>query len=224
MKTRVVLGSAALIALFAFMFVPAVSAATYTGNIGCLDCGSGNTIALNGPGTTGTAQIIFYGSNAPVGTSMTYYVCLSTSTSCSASYGSSNGWSWVFCTSSTNTPCASTVTSASGTVDTCTYATITGTCEGNGYGNAPYLELTLTAPPAPITSSNNEITLQIYACSQSGTYATCNGQYVQVAANTIAATVPEFGLGMGLAVAIGLFGLLFMARKRKLALPTISVV
>jgi len=189
-------------ALFALMMLPTAMAATYTGSLQCVSgCASGNTIPLTGPGSTGSANFEFYGSNAPSGTTMHYFVC-PIGTGCSSNSGTDNGWSWTF-------------TPASGNVATCP----SGTCEGAGYGSPSTMTLSLTAPTT-VTPTNGQETLTIYACSQVGNEQKCGGVYTEVASLTVTATVPQFAIaGTGLAVALGAVGLLFLRRK---SLPQIA--
>ena len=75
------------------------------------------------------------------------------------------------------------------------------------------MSLEVTAPTT-VTSTNNVEDLTIYACYGTGNFYTCNSQYEFIAALTITSTVPQFTLGLGLAIAIGLVGLVLVAKKR----------
>lgn len=208
MKVKVALLSAVTVVLFAFMLIPSVAA--YSGQIVCLtpsSCSTSQTINVGGPGDTATATFLLT-SNAPSGTSVNYYVCLQSQTACSSNTGTSSGWSWTF-------------TPASGTTGTGGSCTATS-CEGNGVGSPSALSLSITAPPA-VNSSNSQLSLTIYACSQSGTQPQCNSILTEVASLSVTASVPEFGLGLGLAMAIGILGLLLVIRKRSLNVPQVPM-
>ncbi|MGI0090871.1 MAG: hypothetical protein ACREBS_04095 [Nitrososphaerales archaeon] len=186
MKAKVALLSTVMVALFAVTMIPSVVA--YSGQIVCLtpaSCASNQTLSLNGPGTTATATFKLT-SNAPSGTTINYYVCPQTAATCSSNVGTDNGWSWTF-------------TPASGTT-------------GAG-GTETGLSLSVTAP-STVTPTDQTETLTIYACSQTGTTQTCASVLQQVASLSVTATVPQFGLGLGLTLVIGLFGLLFMVRRK----------
>jgi hypothetical protein len=79
--------------------------------------------------------------------------------------------------------------------------------------------MSVTAPTT-VTSTNGQIYLTIYACSQAGTEAKCNSVFTEVASLTIVSTVPEFGFGVAAIVAISLVGLVFVKKRSSLALPT----
>ncbi|MDG6994365.1 MAG: hypothetical protein JRN52_00460 [Nitrososphaerota archaeon] len=211
MKTKVVLASLALFALLAFTMMPAVFASS--GQIVCLtptSCANNQELNLTGPGSTATATFELT-TNANSGTTLTYVVCPQgvSSTSCTSNTGTYLGWSWTF------TPSSGTTGSGSGCSAT--------SCEGNGFGSPSTLSLSITAPSS-VTSSNSKLGLTIYACEASNGNVNCATVLTQVASLTIESTVPEFGLGMGVAMVIGLFGILFIARKRGLALPSVMKV
>jgi hypothetical protein len=81
----------------------------------------------------------------------------------------------------------------------------------------------LTAPTT-VTTSNQQISLTIYACSQAGTEAKCNAEFTEVASLTVSATVPEFTFGIAAVVAIGLVGLMLVKRRSlpKIAAPSVG--
>lgn len=183
--------------LFALAMVS--SSMAYNGQIACLtNCSASNVIAMSGPGSTKTATFWLYATNAPVGTTMNYYVCPQSASSCSSASGADNGWSWTF-------------TPTSGTTGTGP-ASCGTSCEGNGAGSPSTLSLQITAPTT-VTPTNQQETLTIYACSIAGTTQTCNSAYQQTASLTVSTTVPQFGLGIGLIIAIGLVGLVLVKRR-----------
>jgi|SRR5579872_6613366 len=195
MKAKLMLLSSLMAVLFAVSFVPSAFAAS--GQIVCLtpaSCANNQTLSLSGPGSTATATMKLT-SNLAGGTTVNFYVCDQSATSCSSPNGAFNGWSWTFT--------ASGVTDGSGT--------ITG------------LSLSITAPSV-VTPSNNVETVTIFACYTVGTNPFCNSIQLQIASLSITASVPQFGVGMGLALVIGFFGLVFLVRKRGIGLPTVTVV
>lgn len=202
-KRLALLSSIAL--MFALSVAPAVSAVTYTGQIVCLtpaSCASSQTIDLSGPGSSATATFELT-TNAPDGTSVSYFVCPAGQSNCSSNTGTDNGWSWTF-------------TPATGTTGTGCLAV---SCEGNGFGSPSAMSLQVTAPSV-VSSSNSQEVLTIYACSQAGSQTQCNSLLTNVASLTVASNVPQFGLGIGVAMAVGLLGLVLVKRSRSIALPT----
>lgn len=177
---------------------PAVFAA---GQINCLtppSCVSLSSISLTGPGSTGTATLWLHSVPlVPDPNPLFYYVCESSVSPCTSTFGTFDGWSWSF------TP--ATGAAATGSLP------CTGYCEGNGFGVPDTLTLTITAPSV-VTSSNQAIDLSIYACNNGGSIPTCNSIHSTVATGSVTATVPQFQFGMGLAVAVGLVGLVMLRR------------
>ena len=191
MKAKVMFLSSLIAALFAVSFLPAAFGAS--GQIVCLSptsCANNQTLSLTGPGSTATATMKLT-SNLAGGTTVNFYVCDQGAASCTSPNGAFNGWSWTFT--------ASGVTDGSGTV--------TG------------LTLSITAPSV-VTTTNNVETVTIFACAQTGTNPFCDSIQLQVASLSVTASVPEFGLGMGIALAIGLIGLMVVVRKRNLSVPS----
>ncbi len=219
MKAKVIITSTALLAVFAFMLVPAVSA--YSGSITCLtpaSCASSETLSLSGPGSSATATFLLNAGTAPSGTNVFYYVCPQSASSCSSSSGTDNGWSWTFSPVSGVSAGSPTGGGVTGSGAGCSGTS----CEGNGFGTPSTLSLTVTAPTT-VTASNSVEDLTIYACSQSGSTQTCASILEDVASLTITSSVPEFGMGLGLSLVIGLFGLLFVVRRKGFALPSVSM-
>ncbi len=182
--------------MFALTVAPSVSA--YSGQIICLTpatCASSQTLNLTGPGSSATATFELT-SDAPGATSVNYYVCPQSAASCSTSSGSDNGWTWSF-------------TPTTGTTGT---GCLSKSCEGNGYGTPSSLSLTVNAPSI-VTSTNGMESLTIWACSQSGNNVYCASILSEVASLTIDATVPQFGLGIGVATALGMLGLVLVKRR-----------
>jgi hypothetical protein len=197
-KMKIGLSTAAVL-LFALAAISSVMA--YTGSIDCLtpaSCVTSDTINLSGPGSTTVATFWLYATNAPIGTTIHYYVCPSSAATCSSPSGSDNGWSWTFTPTSgmtgTGSPCTGT------------------SCEGNGVGSPSALSLSITAP-STVTSTNAHEELTIYACSSTGSSYTCNSLFQGVASLTIASNVPQFALGLGLAITIGLVGLVLVKKR-----------
>ena len=209
MKAKVALLSTALAILFAVTMMPSVMA--YSGQIVCLtptSCANDQTLNLNGAGSSATATMELT-TNAPSATTINYYVCVAGTNSCSSNSGTDNGWSWIM------TPATGKTGSGSGCLAT--------SCEGNGHGTPSSLSLMVTAPTI-VTSTNMQEELTLYACSTSGTQSSCNSLGTQVASLSVTSTVPEFGLGLGLTLVIGLFGLLFMVRRKGgFALPSTTM-
>ena len=83
------------------------------------------------------------------------------------------------------------------------------------------MSLALTAPTI-VTGTNMQETLTIYACSQSGTQTQCNSLLTDVASLSVTSNVPQFGLGVGVAMAVGLLGLVLVKRSHSIALPGMS--
>jgi hypothetical protein len=199
-KTKIGLYSAAVGLLFALAAVTSVMA--YTGSIACLtpaSCATSDTISLSGPGSSTVATLWLYASTAPSGATIYYFVCPSTSSTCSSPSGTSNGWSWSF-------------TPTSGTTGTGSPCAAGSSCEGNGVGSPSTLSLSVTAPTT-VTATNQQIELEVYACSLTGTSYTCDSLFQGVASLTITATVPQFALGLGLAITIGLVGLVLVKKR-----------
>ena len=206
LKTAVLLGSIA--ALFALMSVPATFA--YTGTLTCYSPAScsGGSIAANGPGSTVNA-LYFLQTTAPSGTTMDYFVCVhpTSAISCTSNSGGpttdsagnpTNGWSFTMTATGTTS-------SGSGCI---------GSCEGNTFGTPSTLTLSVTAPTV-VTSSNSQISLDIYACDVESGTPSCATTLATVASASVTATVPEFGLGIGAAVAIGLVGFVLIRQRVK---------
>ena len=76
----------------------------------------------------------------------------------------------------------------------------------------------MTAPTV-VTSSNNQIELEIYACAAGTAVPDCANTLQGVASATITTTVPQFGLGLGVAVAIGLLGFVLIRQRVKPGFP-----
>ena len=212
MKAKIALLSSILVALFAVSFLPAAFAAAPGGSISCLtpsSCAADGQVNLTGPGSSATATFLLK-TTASSGSTFHYYVCVTGAASCGATSGTSNGWSWSF----------SPASGVTGTGAACAGAT---SCEGAGVGTPGTLSLSLTAPTT-VTSSNSQLSLTLYACSTSGTSVNCNSVFTEIASLTVIASVPQFGLGMGLALAIGFLGLFLYVRKGKFALPTVNTL
>ncbi len=90
-------------------------------------------------------------------------------------------------------------------------APVSGTTDGSG---SLTTQLTLTAPSV-LNSTNTQEEVTIYACT-TGVPTNCFTG-TQQASLTLTASVPEFTMGVGIVVALGLVG--FLAMKRKTALP-----
>ena len=193
---KIALASSALVVLFAFMFVPSVSGVGYTGTLTCVSPAScsSGTISAGGPGNTVIATYLLT-SDAPGGTTVYFYACQLNATSCGSTSGSSQGWSWSMLTTSATTA---------------------------SDGSISNIKLSITAPsPA---SAGDYVQLNIFACSQSGANVDCAGSYLEVAGASLTTTVAEFGLGIGLAAVIGLIGMLFIVRRKGLALPSTTTI
>ena len=194
--------------MLAAMVTPFVAASAFSGQITCLtptSCANSQTINLSGAGSSATATLFLSAGSAASGTTINYYVCPQSASSCSSTSGSDNGWSWTFTPSSGTT----------GTGAGCSASS----CEGNGIGSPSALSLSITAP-STVTSSNMQEDLTIYACSSSGSTSDCAGIYQQVASLTVTSNVPQFGLGVGVAMAVGLLGLVLV--RKKSSTPIIS--
>jgi len=177
--------------------VPAVFAAGFIDCLSPSSCSSISTINLSGPGSTATATFWLHKVPSNPGT-VYYYVCPTSAGSCSSTSGTDNGWSWSFVPTSgalaQGSPCEA-----------------SAWCEGNSLGSPDTLTLTITAPSV-VTSSNQQENLAIYACSGTGSVPTCDSIYATVATGSVVANVPQFELGMGIAVAFGLVGLVVLRR------------
>ncbi len=206
-KMKIGLISLAMVLLFAFPAVTSVMA--YSGSIACLtpaSCATSDTVSLNGPGSSATLTVWLYGSTAPAGATIYYFVCPQTASTCTTATGTgpqtdpTTGWQWNFTPVSGQTasgsPCAS-----------------SSSCEGNGLGNPSTMSLTVTAPTGSLATTYPTELLTIYACSLTGTSYTCNSEYQTVATLTITAAVPQFALGLGLAMTIGLVGLVLVKKR-----------
>lgn len=201
-KTKIGLISAVMVLLFAFPAISSVMA--ISGSISCLtpaSCNTSNTLPLSGPGSSATATVWFLDSTTASGTTLYYFVCPQAYSSCSVHSGTdpTTGWSWSFST-------------ASGT--TAVSAACTGTsCEGNGIGNPSTLSLTITAPTGSQAKTYPTEDFTIYACTSTGTAATCASEFESVATLTITSNVPQFALGLGLAITIALVGLVIVKKR-----------
>lgn len=191
-----------MVLLFALPAVSSVMA--ISGSIACLtpaSCASSNSLILSGPGSSATATVWFYGSTAASGTTLYYFACPQAYSSCSVQSGTdpTTGWTWSFST-------------ASGT--TAASAACTGTsCEGNGIGSPSTLSLTITAPTGSKATTYPTEDFTIYACTSAGSATTCASLYQSVATLTITSKVPQFALGLGLAITIGLVGLVIVKKR-----------
>ena len=201
-KTKIGLISAAMVLLFALPTIGSVMA--ISGSIACLSppaCSTSNSLILSGPGSSATAKVWFYDSTAASGTTLYYFVCPQAYSSCSVQSGTdpTTGWGWSFST-------------ASGT--TAASAACTGTsCEGNGIGSPSTLSLTITAPTGSQATTYPTEDFTIYACTSTGTATTCASEYQSVATLTITSAVPQFALGLGVVITVGLVGLVLVKRK-----------
>lgn len=213
-----------MFAVLAFTLLPSVvtfAGIPPAGQLNCLtpsSCASSSSLSVGGPGDTAVATVWLHSTtNLPSGSTVTYYACVTGTASCSSNTGTSNGWSWTFGAGTSPGPLSTTGTT--GTGGACTGSS----CEGNGIGSPSTLTLEVTAPTT-VTSSNNAIGLTLFACSSTGSSTNCANLLAEVASLSVVATVPQFGLGMGLALAIGLVGFLAFFRKRSLSLPTVTTL
>jgi len=72
-----------------------------------------------------------------------------------------------------------------------------------------------------VTSTNGEEDLIVYACATGTPQANCAGAYQQVASATIGATVPQFTLGIGMALVLGLLGIVLVKKKATSTVPSV---
>ena len=163
--------------MLAAMATPFIAVSAFSGQITCLtpaSCAGSQTINMSGPGSSATATLFMSAGSASSGTTINYYVCPQSASSCSSTSGTDNGWSWSF------SPTSGTTSSGAGCSAT--------SCEGNGFGSPSTLSLTITAP-STVTGTNHQETLTIYACSTSGTNSDCAGLYQQVASLSIVSPI-----------------------------------
>ena len=215
-KTNIGLISAMMVLLFALPAISSVMA--ISGSIACIapaSCASSDTLSLSGPGSSATATVWFYGSSLASGTTIYYFACPTSASTCSVQSGTdgTTGWSWSFSTATGTTSSGSYTFGA----ETC------GTsCEGNGAGAPSTLTLKVTAPTGSLATTYPSEDITIYACTSSGTSYVCSSSYEQVASLSITSTVPQFALGLGLAITIGLVGL--VVAKKKTTAPNIASI
>ena len=193
----------ALLAIFALSIVSPVMA----DQIACLtpgQCATNQTLSTGTWGGSATATLELYGSSQSAGATYYYYVCPTGQTSCNGQSGTdaTTGWSWTFAP-------ASGTTANSGSC-------IGSPCEGNGVGSPGSLTLTVTSPSTPNAYTHESLT--VYACTTTGTTTQCSGQYTETASLTIVSNVPQFAYGIGIAMAIGVLGLVLV---RKASVPKI---
>jgi len=160
-------------------------------------CANDQTLSIGSWGGSATADVELQGYPSSSAT-FNYYAC-PTSVSVSACTGQSGtdlgtGWAWSFST-------------ASGTTGSCPQTQ----CEGAGFGSPSSLSLTVTSPAVPNSHTSESFT--IYACTGGTSAVNCAGVYTAYAALTIVASVPQFGLGIGLAMAAGLLGLVLVKKR-----------
>lgn len=179
-----------MVALFAFAFVPGVAASTqYQGTLTCVSPTSCSSGTLHANGPGSTVHATYTLTSNAPNDTLVNFYICEQNVTSGCSVSSGSANGWSWSFTPSGT------TNATGA--------ITG------------LDLSITAP----SSSSGVVYLEIYACSQGGTNQFCAGNYLQVASATITSTVPQFGLGLSLAIIFGMLGLIVI-RKRSISLPT----